>query len=154
MSHSKRRTPIHNVLLHTLVLFAVLGPSLCGCNDEPAVTARDIVESDFSGTWTGSTSADKTVLVDLTRESDGDHILHYSTPYNYKLTLEKSGSLEDGSLTLRIKGTNNGRSLWQAKVILTMPDKNHKNQMVATIEKEGSEAADLKKYEADLKKKD
>ena len=153
MSQIKRRIPIHNILLQTLVLFAVLGPSICGCNGEDPSVSKTIKEADFSGTWEGLTRTES-VTVDLTRESDGDHVLHYGAPYRFKLTLEKRGRQEDSSLTLRIKGTSGGEGdrLFEGRIILTMGDEN--NRMVARIQHEDFEDTELEKYKADLKKKD
>lgn len=143
MSQIKRRIPIHNILLQTLILFALLGPSICGCNDEPAkLPANDIVESDFGGVWEGSLLTDDTTTeVKLTSEPEGGEIvytLHYGGTYASKL-VAKEPILRGSKLTLSIdKTTGNLDILWPGKVILTMRD--DKKSMDVTIQPEVGEA--------------
>ena len=148
MSQIKRRIPIHNILLQTLVLFVILGPAMCGCDNEP--NNEPGTETDFSGRWEGSTITDdpnQSIAVDLTRESNGDYIFHYGAPHNFKLFAEKV-RVDDSTMRLRIKKASGGKgdSLTGGTIILTMRDKNH---MDARIQHEGANWDD----KAELEKK-
>lgn len=142
MSQIKRRVPIHNILLQALVLFAFLGPVICGCDERPKSSIAAIVEADFGGTWEGHTipaEPDKVpVPVDL-RKSDGDYIFHYGPPLSFELTAEKS-TLQGNKLTLIIKETSGGKGdvLWKGTIMLTMAD--DKNHMDAVIRDKDSGA--------------
>ena len=147
MSQIKRKIPIHNILLQTLVLFAFLSTSICGCNgDNDTPESKAIVESDFSGKWKGQTMTDDPAPVDLTSESKGDEIvytLHYGGTYASQL-IANQGILKGSTLTLSIdKTTGKCDILWPGNVILMMRDE--KNHMIATIQPKVEDEAKLEK---------
>ena len=147
MSQIKKRIPIHNILLQTLVLFAVLGPSICGCDEKSTSRVNAVVEADFSGTWTGFTS-DESASVTF-EKSNGDYTLDYDAPYRYEWTAKKV-TLTDSTLKLKITETNGGDDFIDADIFLTMTDE--KDRMSVTIQHDEIDGAELEKYKAELKK--